>query len=1251
MKKRNILIALAMLIVVMFSACSGETPQGPGNVRVILDSGRNTRSLESNVLLDTASYKITAIYQGTGNVEPVSTDAEASVKEATLSLFPGSWKIQVEAFNKANQKIGVGMSAPVSIESGQTASCTVRINECSGFGILNVMLSGVYEKHVVKATIESASGAMKPTEFNLDQINDTYYGSMNLENGSYLFNLYLNDNNIWTEAVRVVADGQTNASVSVSHDNKITLSTAPDVKPNRIMADSLEEGATLNEGKSYTFHSVEPSCWFVDGNQQSGMTRDFTLSVFGFTPGASCTVGALSGDGTYKTFSSMHFQVMDSSRRNVKASVRNAMNFIGDDVFIDFEGLPEEETRITVHFGPTYSSSCDLSASHSRMNVMIPPSIDTVGEYELTFTAEEGSGIVIPPIKINLVAHDLAPSYAVSVNSEAYKGDFVRVDIRNIPFGVLAKGYLDDSEMWYSETYHSGQSEISFHVDENLKAGPHKFEVKLFNAGRELPLTGNNTTVTIKDEYTLPSSLTLEFPETMYSGEWVRVAMSPALAVGMGGEVKCDNIVIDRPWIVAGRPYIEFRIPNDITPGSHVFSFTGNFNGTVYDLGQVNATVSEFAKTEIVGEVPRYVRDYYRNVDIVCNDPDFIAYRGDVRLYLNGRAITEDYKMQGENTCTAFFGENLVSGKEYVITGSVMMKGKEISFKPMKFIASDNYLQISRRSKYEAGSIHYSMTPKIILNGEAYDKFTLRAYDEGGFDELLPVEDGVEYNWTYSGKKPFLFMEAEVRDVNGILLLREDYRLHNFEVDIMGPETIYLSDAGIGDEQVYSISFNRDDVDWGPNSTGYVWKVDGVWQECTGSDFSITWGRSMKGSHNIECYRRVGRYSYYLAGKQVVVTNEKLNPAMDFDIVNIRRIYSDSVGYEFDLESEIPLDENHLKVSVLMDGKDIVNGYNMYFTRKDNAVVGAYFWIPNDCIGKTLSINVLRLDDNGDVIARNSAEYAMQDIHLRCYGNYHQKIYYGLTYHVEGIGVGENYSIYVDGKELDKVNDLKSIDGNSFAFSLEQFGYGKHEIMVKTATGISEVSSWYAEPGLKFTTEEQNLKPDESLTATLKLFNDPKDNLPADVTYSFWYQYPGEGKVVLEPNSTGIFEIPTDRKNQTRVNVGYKAECGTVVYENTLYMPLRNVELVGVPRQIVRGSVPKSYDVELKWYNNLVDLSLFDFEWELDNEKITSTGSTATLTIPTDSDSSILIKMIKKADPSDSYWISFNIKVVDEPVI
>ena len=1231
MKRNNWLLALvAILILITGCQPSPETMDlGPGTLKVII--GNNTRSLESNVSLETASYELIAEPEA-GALESIVLPITLEETVKTLTLNAGNWKVTVYAINDKGVRIGSGTSS-VLVESGQEKSCNVAIEENKGMGVFNFRLRGVYPDFVITADILRYMDDPNPISLDLHKANEVYYATEKLEKGSYILSVKLNGNPYKTDVFRIVANGQTNADVTVSSENKVVIQNGSDVPENTIASNGIIGGLVEN-GTSYPFHSDQPAIWFVDGMIVAEQpVNDFTWTPSGLQIDSVHEISALTGVDSFGILRTIKLKV--GGLPSIIPVVKYDHVLAGDEVLVDFTNVPEGlRVKFIVSVGDDVYNTWVSSTSHTR-EISIPADMP-VGETDVEFMVIDETPVKIGNLHLTIGSYVTETPIAMELNSSCYIGDGLRLSFANgLPVGMEASLTVDGIE--FSSILYKGarNGKLWFR---DIKPGTHECTVTLYNGGIEIPTTGNTATVEFRS-YTLPK-ISISAVSPVYSGEAMEIHLSEALPVGIGAEVFIDGKDLCYVSFEPNETVSSIWIPNGIAAGTHKITFKCFFDGQPVEIPGIDFTVKDFEVPAMEFVAPKYVNRYN---SLVLENPAIRDLDVQFLLSIDGQPMRyKNYKWKGDDL-EVHIGD--ISNGEHTITGTALMRGKEVAITPVTFNVSGVSFNFTHQKSYVDGAVNYEFSRSIGdvsgLEEFAGAETTLHITDLVESSGPIVLDDAA-YSWTYSGKKPFLELTADLRAKDGTLLFRKRNTSENFVASIEGPKYVTLP-AGGSVEAEYTFSFNRNDIDWGFDAP-FAWELDRGDLE----DYArYTWNQSDKGMHELNLYVYRGSYWYNICSSEILVSVENIDTAIDFDITPVRRPRYSYESLEFDIECSEPISEENVHLQITMDGVDVTE-YHYCYRQDDSHLLEYGIDIPSFMMGKKLVVEARLLGSDGSVIQKSSTSYDIEDLYMVSWTDYRMPITDSLSIEIIGSRPNEAFTFYDGDVKLEIPGKHGTLYGNSLFVNISEFGFGLHSLVaVSTSdpTRRSEVYSWYAVPGIEFASDNLKGSPADKMNIKLNLVKNPDDHLPETVEYSLSYQYPGHDKVVLPSNSTGNFVIPVNIKDGLIAEVEFTALCGGKSYGKTRNVYTQNCEFVGLPETIAKGSNGE-YTLTFKWYDDLMTYEDYNYTWSVNGTNV-GTGRTVTTILPSDKDKvSVVCNVSHKTASRIGSWINIKVPVV-----
>ena len=199
MQRNRILLLLLAGIICLLGCTQNNTAGIMGNLELTIDTA-GERGLQT-VSMETACYNVTVRNSEGAVVLEYLNSTRTSFSE---SVPAGLYSVSVSALNKEGRIIGEG-SASVTVEPGKAASCFVSVKEIQGKGTLSFSYSGSEADGLV---VEILNASMESVaSLSLDYQDGTYSGTIELDNGFYLFTVVRADGaSVDSDSVRVLAN-------------------------------------------------------------------------------------------------------------------------------------------------------------------------------------------------------------------------------------------------------------------------------------------------------------------------------------------------------------------------------------------------------------------------------------------------------------------------------------------------------------------------------------------------------------------------------------------------------------------------------------------------------------------------------------------------------------------------------------------------------------------------------------------------------------------------------------------------------------------------------------------------------------------------------------------------------------------------------------------------------------------------------------------------------------------------------------
>ncbi len=229
-------VALAALLFAGASLAACDVPltelsKDRGAMRVTIDPSHieasaalGALSSQSNLDMQPAEYRIT----GTGPSGASFTESSSGGESDITDIRIGEWRVEVSAFNAAEQEIGYG-SATVEVKSGELAPVHITVRPLSGTGSLSLLVTWPQEELAdpeLTAALADAQGRSEKLGFEMPEPGKAEFWSDEIEAGYYTLTLQLIDGDQVlagaVDAVRVVKGGRTRGEFSFDDLNHPT---------------------------------------------------------------------------------------------------------------------------------------------------------------------------------------------------------------------------------------------------------------------------------------------------------------------------------------------------------------------------------------------------------------------------------------------------------------------------------------------------------------------------------------------------------------------------------------------------------------------------------------------------------------------------------------------------------------------------------------------------------------------------------------------------------------------------------------------------------------------------------------------------------------------------------------------------------------------------------------------------------------------------------------------------------------------
>ncbi len=282
--RKALFSSVFIMLLILLSSCSLQVESMYGDITVVFDS--QTRSIDSNISMETDSYKIT--FSGP-NGESVSSTANKNASSISRKgLIAGEWTITVDALNADSVVIGSG-STKVEIKKGETTTANITVSELEGDGTLSVTIYGdnpnssTYTLNVYKND-SGTDSLVKSLAFS--SFGSILKAEVTLSNGYYIIKVVsstASEQCPVPETVRIVKGDKVSASytinegegrVSIAVNNLVSPSPSLDLSFSSSIphiGDSITVTVAGMRAGSYKYE------WYLDGTKVTGDTSSITV--------------------------------------------------------------------------------------------------------------------------------------------------------------------------------------------------------------------------------------------------------------------------------------------------------------------------------------------------------------------------------------------------------------------------------------------------------------------------------------------------------------------------------------------------------------------------------------------------------------------------------------------------------------------------------------------------------------------------------------------------------------------------------------------------------------------------------------------------------------------------------------------------------------------------------------------------------------------------------------------------------------
>jgi hypothetical protein len=293
---KNVLwvLMIVSLATMAFIGCDmGLLDEPTGSLTIQLNENVNARTLEPDVDMEVATYKISGTHVRSGETFGPIEIAGSITSETVENIVVGNWEITVQAYNDDATPVLIGEgSTTVTVNADETATASISVEPLSGTGsftftidITNVRdlmdyptvdVSFVPEGETTPEYITSTTGYWNAErDLATIQVDD-------LEAGYYDFSFVIHDGDTtYTgnhHVVRILSGETTSGSyvLPAGIPGDVEISLVNNLNNPFTVAITSDEGFVMAKDTSRTF-TVAPADsasieWFLDGVKDTGAT-------------------------------------------------------------------------------------------------------------------------------------------------------------------------------------------------------------------------------------------------------------------------------------------------------------------------------------------------------------------------------------------------------------------------------------------------------------------------------------------------------------------------------------------------------------------------------------------------------------------------------------------------------------------------------------------------------------------------------------------------------------------------------------------------------------------------------------------------------------------------------------------------------------------------------------------------------------------------------------------------------------------
>lgn len=235
MKRLLFLFLTIAFCLILAVSCNENEMTQTGILEIAIGVQEASKGI-SPVSMDVACYSVKIVNPEGETVESVVLPADGGNASCRFSLCVGEYTVIVKAVNEEGLVIGEGAS-DVSVEAGKTVSCSVVVHEIQGKGTVSFSYAGKENDNLRVEIVDASMASVASLSLLFD--GQYYSGTIELDNGFYMFTVYREDGTVLdSDTIRVVASGI--VSESEDDDNLENNDTAAE---NLIKFGDMETGS------------------------------------------------------------------------------------------------------------------------------------------------------------------------------------------------------------------------------------------------------------------------------------------------------------------------------------------------------------------------------------------------------------------------------------------------------------------------------------------------------------------------------------------------------------------------------------------------------------------------------------------------------------------------------------------------------------------------------------------------------------------------------------------------------------------------------------------------------------------------------------------------------------------------------------------------------------------------------------------------------------------------------------------------